>query len=155
MHCAEKIIPTLPIFIKPISEAIGLGAAVEYLSHLGMNRIATYEHEIGKYMYKRMKEIPGIRLLGPSDQRTSIVAFVVDGVHPSDLSTFLDMEGIAIRAGHHCCQPLHRALGISHSARASLYFYNTREEVDLFIEKLEETLQFFKSADTNIDEGFF
>lgn len=120
-----------------------------------MNRIATYEHELGKYMYQRMKEIPGIRLLGPSDKRSSIVAFVVDGVHPSDLSTFLDMEGIAIRAGHHCCQPLHRELGISHSARASLYFYNTREEVELFIEKLEETLQFFKSADSSTNEGFF
>lgn len=120
-----------------------------------MDRIAKYEHELGKYMYKRMKEIPGVRILGPSSKRSSIVAFIVDGVHPSDLSTFLDMEGVAIRAGHHCCQPLHRELGISHSARASLYFYNTKEEVDFFIEKLNETLQFFQSADTEIHEGFF
>jgi cysteine desulfurase/selenocysteine lyase len=140
--------------IQAIAEAIGLGAAVEYLSNIGMDRIASYEHELAEYMYKCMKEIPGIRILGPPNNRSAIVAFVADDVHPSDLSTFLDMEGIAIRAGHHCCQPLHRDLGISHSARASLYFYNTREEIDFFIEKLQETLQFFRSVgDTN--KGFF
>jgi len=120
-----------------------------------MDRISAYEHELAEYLYKRMKDIPGIRILGPqNDNRSAIVAFVAEGVHPSDLSTFLDMEGIAIRAGHHCCQPLHRDLGISHSARASLYFYNTKGEIDFFIEKLEDTLDFFRSVgDSN--QGFF
>ena len=142
----------------PIAQAIGLGAAAEYLTNIGMERIAAYEHELAEYLYKRMKEVQGIRLLGPvpPEKRTAMVAFVAEDVHPSDLSTFLDMEGIAIRAGHHCCQPLHREFGISHSARASLYFYNTKEEIDFFVEKLEETLSFFRSVgESGGNEGFF
>merc|ERR1712194_415260 len=77
------------------------------------------------------------------NERTAMVSFVCDGVHPSDLSTFLDMEGVAIRAGHHCCQPLHQVCGISHSARASLYIYNTKADIDSFIEHLENTINFF------------
>lgn len=139
-----------------IAQAIGLGAACNYLMNIGMDRIHEYELEIGQYLYKRMSEVDGITILGPlSDKkgdRTAIVAFVCDNVHPSDLSTFLDMEGVAIRAGHHCCQPLHRELGYSHSARASLYFYNTKEEVDSFIQALEETLQFFTMASGSDDD---
>ncbi len=111
-----------------IAQAIGLGAAMTYLEQIGMDRIAAYEHELAGYLYRRLKDVPGVTILGPaSDERAALCAFVCDDVHPSDLSTFLDMEGVAIRAGHHCCQPLHRALGYSHSARASLYFYNTKE----------------------------
>eukprot|EP00594_Rhizosolenia_setigera_P021137 CAMPEP_0178980004 /NCGR_PEP_ID=MMETSP0789-20121207/26222_1 /TAXON_ID=3005 /ORGANISM="Rhizosolenia setigera, Strain CCMP 1694" /LENGTH=270 /DNA_ID=CAMNT_0020670303 /DNA_START=803 /DNA_END=1616 /DNA_ORIENTATION=+ len=139
-----------------IAQAVGLGAACNYLMDIGMDRIHEYELEIGQYLYKRMSEVDGITILGPlSDKkgdRTAIVAFVCDNVHPSDLSTFLDMEGVAIRAGHHCCQPLHRELGYSHSARASLYFYNTKEEVDSFIQALEETLQFFTMASGSDDD---
>merc|ERR1712176_1227604 len=95
-----------------------------------------------------MQELEGVTVLGPElgDNRAAIVAFVCDNVHPSDLSTFLDMEGVAIRAGHHCCQPLHRALGYSHSARASLYFYNTKQDVDTFVKKLEDTLSFLRDV---------
>jgi len=84
------------------------------------------------------------------------VSFVCANVHPSDLSTFLDMEGVAIRAGHHCCQPLHRALGYSHSARASLYFYNTKEEIDVFIDVLKDTLAFLGGgiSANGDDDGF-
>ena len=139
-----------------IAQAIGLGAAIEYLNKIGMDRIEKYEHELGAYLHRRMDEVPGVTVLGPSaevEDRAALLSFVCDQVHPSDLSTFLDMEGVAIRAGHHCCQPLHRALGYSHSARASLYFYNTKEDVDVFVEKLEETLNFFGSIGENAGDG--
>lgn len=112
-----------------IAQAIGLGSAVSYLNKIGLDRIEAYEHELADYMYKRLSETDGVTVLGPpaGAPRAALCAFVCQQVHPSDLSTFLDMEGVAIRAGHHCCQPLHHALGYSHSARASLYFYNTKE----------------------------
>ncbi|KAL7485436.1 hypothetical protein ACHAW6_011027 [Cyclotella cf. meneghiniana] len=146
----------------PIAQAVGLGSAVDYLSAIGMERIHDYELELGRYLHRRLGQVPGVTVLGPpvGVDRAALCAFVCDGVHPSDLSTFLDGEGVAIRAGHHCCQPLHRALGYSHSARASLYFYNTKEDVDHFIKALEETLNFFRSlergqkAKETEDDGF-
>ena len=141
-----------------IAQAIGLGAAIDYLESIGgMERVHQYESELGDYLLRRMKEVKGITILGPDVgvERAAIVAFVCDNVHPSDLSTFLDMEGVAVRAGHHCCQPLHRALGYSHSARASLYFYNTKEEVDEFISILEETLTFLGNVgEPGLDDDF-
>lgn len=112
-----------------IAQAVGLGAAIKYLQAIGMENISAYEHELADYMHRRMKEVEGVNVLGPpvGEERAALCAFWVDNVHPSDLSTFLDMEGVAIRAGHHCCQPLHQAKDISHSARASLYFYNTKQ----------------------------
>lgn len=138
----------------PIAQAVGLGAAIDYLNGLGMERIHEYELELGRYLHKRLEEIEGVTVLGPpvGVDRAALCAFVCEGVHPSDLSTFLDGEGVAIRAGHHCCQPLHRALGYSHSARASLYFYNTKEDVDEFVGALEETLKFFRSLDGDKEE---
>jgi cysteine desulfurase/selenocysteine lyase len=114
-----------------IAQAIGMGAAVTYLQNIGMDRIEAYEHELADYLYRRLSDIDGVTTLGPpaGTPRAALCAFVCDNVHASDLSTFLDIEGVAIRAGHHCCQPLHQALGYSHSARASLYFYNTKEYV--------------------------
>jgi cysteine desulfurase / selenocysteine lyase len=113
----------------PIAQAIGLGAAIDYLNTIGMDQINAYEHELGEYLYSRLSIIPGITILGPTNpkRRAALCAFSHDTVHPSDLSTFLDIEGVAVRSGHHCCQPLHKSLGISHSTRASLYFYNTKE----------------------------
>jgi cysteine desulfurase/selenocysteine lyase len=113
----------------PIAQAVGLSAAIKYLEEIGMDKVEAYEHELADYLHKRLDEVAGVRVLGPplGVERVALCAFVVDGVHPSDLSTFLDMEGVAVRAGHHCCQPLHQALGVSHSARASLYIYNTKE----------------------------
>lgn len=125
-----------------------------------MDKIQAYERELADYRHKRMLEVPGVNVLGPSVgvDRAAICAFWVANVHPSDLSTFLDLEGVAIRAGHHCCQPLHQARGISHSARASLYFYNTKKDVDYFIEKLESTIKFFTSLEStsssNGDDDF-
>ena len=111
-----------------IAQAIGLGVAVDYLEGIGMDKIEAYEHDLAEYLYNRLSSVPGVTIFGPDDptKRAALCAFCHDSVHPSDLSSFLDMDGVAIRAGHHCCQPLHTELGFSHSARASLYFYNTR-----------------------------
>ncbi|MEM9907375.1 MAG: SufS family cysteine desulfurase [Cyanobacteria bacterium P01_D01_bin.44] len=131
-----------------IAEVIALGAAVDYLTHLGMDRIADYEHGLTQYLYERLSQIPQVKLYGPKPEadgsgRAAIATFTVEGLHPQDLSTFLDQAGVAIRSGHHCTQPLHRSLGIDATARASLYFYNTREEIDSFVAALKETIEFF------------
>ena len=130
-----------------IAQAIGLGAAIDYLNKVGMDRIEAYEMELGQYLYDSLSKVPGLTILGPSTNRVGLAAFYHESIHPSDLSTFLDMDGVAIRAGHHCCQPLHKELGFSHSARASLAFYNTKEDVDKLIESLESTIKFFGSID--------
>ncbi len=131
-----------------IAEAIGLGAAVDYLTNLGMDKIHAYEEELTAYLFHKLKEIPELRLYGPQPNadgsgRTALAAFTAGEVHPHDLSTILDQAGIAIRAGHHCTQPLHRHLKAQSTARVSLYFYNTREEIDLFIASLKEAIEFF------------
>jgi len=138
-----------------IAQAVGLGAAIKYLEGIGMDKVEKYEHELAEYLHKRMSEVEGVSTLGPpvGVERAAICAFTVDGIHPSDLSTFLDMEGVAVRAGHHCCQPLHQTLGISHSARASLYIYNTKEDIDQFIEKLKSTIGFFANLSSNEETG--
>jgi cysteine desulfurase/selenocysteine lyase len=139
----------------PIAQAVGLASAIRYLETVGMDKVEAYEHEIASYMYKRLSQVEGVTVLGPPEgvERAALCAFYVDGVHPSDLSTFLDIEGVALRAGHHCCQPLHQAKGISHSARASLYLYNNKGDVDCFIENLEKTITFFKGLENEIDDA--
>ena len=131
-----------------ICEAIGLGAACDYLSDIGMAQLERFEHEMGTYMYHELvKHIEGIQIYGPSPDhgpRAALAAFNVEGLHATDLSMILDQYGIAIRSGHHCTQPLHHHLGINASARASLYIYNTKEEIDEFVQKLKETIDFFR-----------
>jgi cysteine desulfurase/selenocysteine lyase len=132
-----------------IAEAIALGAAVDYLSGLGMERIARYEHELTAYLYQQIQVIPDLTLYGPPPRqdgsgRAALVTFTLGQVHPQDLATLLDQSGIAIRSGHHCTQPLHRRLGVDSTARASLYFYNNRSEIDRFILALQETVEFFR-----------
>ncbi|MEN9204898.1 MAG: aminotransferase class V-fold PLP-dependent enzyme, partial [Thermostichales cyanobacterium DRC_bins_46] len=127
-----------------IAQAVGLGAAVDYLNQLGMDRIHAYEQELVQQLYQGMLELPGVKVYGPA-QRSGLVSFSVEGVHPHDLSTLFDQEGIAIRAGHHCTQPLHRHLGVQSSARASVYFYNTPAEIQRFLETLAAAVQFFQS----------
>eukprot|EP00934_Nitzschia_sp_Nitz4_P005631 Nitzschia sp. Nitz4//scaffold8_size234185//87610//93238//NITZ4_001254-RA/size234185-processed-gene-0.154-mRNA-1//-1//CDS//3329559797//5621//frame0 len=119
-----------------IAEAVGLKAAIDYLQGIGMDNIEAYEGALVKYLHEQLEAIEGVHVLGPpvGVERAALCSFSVEGVHPSDLSTFLDLEGVAIRAGHHCCQPLHQAVGISHSTRASLYFYNTKDDIDYFID---------------------
>lgn len=133
-----------------IGEAIGLGAAIDYLSGIGMQAIHEYEVELGTYLYERLLSVPNIRIYGPAPskevKRASLCSFNVENLHPTDLATFLDQQhGVAIRSGHHCAQPLHRYLGVNASARASLYFYNTKEDVDNFIHALHDTVNFFNS----------
>lgn len=130
-----------------ICEAITLGAAVDYLSGIGLDRIADYEHGLTKYLYERLNQMP-VKLYGPKPKadgtgRACLATFTVEGLHAQDLSTFLDQSGIAIRSGHHCTQPLHTLLGVNSTARASLYFYNTQAEIDAFIQALQETIDFF------------
>ena len=127
-----------------IAEAIGLGAAVDYLQHVGMEWIRAHEREITRYAYERMAEVEGLRILGPApEQRGGLVAFTLEGVHPHDVSAILDRSGVAVRAGHHCAQPLHDRLGIHASARASFYLYNTIEEVDVLVEALHQAQEVF------------
>lgn len=131
-----------------IGETIALGAAVDYLSNIGMDKIYTYEAELTGYLFEQLEQIPQIRIYGPKPRvaglgRAALAAFTAGEIHANDISTLLDQEGIAIRSGHHCTQPLHRHLGIAATARASLSFYNTREEIDVFVKALKETLDFF------------
>lgn len=131
-----------------IAEAIVLGAAVDYLSKVGMDRIAAYEHQLTAYLYEQISQVPKLTLYGPKPNadgsgRAAIATFTVEGVHAQDLSTLLDQSGIAIRSGHHCTQPLHTLLGVTSTARASLYFYNTPADIDAFIKALKETIDFF------------
>jgi cysteine desulfurase/selenocysteine lyase len=127
-----------------IAEAIGLGAAVDYLQHVGMDWIHGHEREITRYAYERMAEVEGLRILGPKpEQRGGLIAFTLEGIHPHDISAILDRSGVAVRAGHHCAQPLHDRLGIHASARASFYLYNTHEEVDVLVEALHRAQEVF------------
>jgi hypothetical protein len=134
-----------------IGEAIALGAAVDYLSGIGMDKIADAEHELTAYLYEQMQAIPEVKLYGPCPKadgsgRAALATFTVEGVHAQDLSTLLDQSGVAIRSGHHCTQPLHREfLGVDSTARASLYFYNTKAEIDVFIAALKDTIDFLRN----------
>jgi len=131
-----------------IGEAIALGAACDYLSSLGMENVHQYELQLGQYLYEQLQEVEGVTIYGPPPSadggRASLCSFTAEGVHATDISTILDHSGVAVRSGHHCTQVLHRELGLNATARASLYIYNTKEEVDVFVEKLKETLDFFK-----------
>lgn len=134
-----------------IGEAIALGAAIDYLSNIGMDKIHAYEEELTTYLFNRLESIPNLRIYGnksktSSKSRAALASFNVDNIHGSDLATILDQEGIAIRSGHHCTQPLHQLFNASGSARVSLYFYNTLEEIDTFIVALKETIDFFNQV---------
>ncbi|NEO41565.1 MAG: SufS family cysteine desulfurase [Moorea sp. SIOASIH] len=134
-----------------IAQAIALGAAVDYLTELGMDNIHSYEEELTAYLFKQLQEIPDLIMYGPQATidgkgRAALATFNIKGLDASDVSTLLDQDGVAIRSGNHCTQPLHHRLGVTGTARASLYFYNTFEEIDRFIVALKETIEFFRSA---------
>ncbi|KAF8720119.1 hypothetical protein HU200_024901 [Digitaria exilis] len=132
-----------------IGEAIGLGAAIDYLLCIGMDQIHQYERELATYLYENLQSVPNVRIYGPTpsqtDHRAPLCSFNVDNVHPKDIADIINLQHshtVAIRPGNHCAQILHRTLGIDASARASLYFYNTKEEVDVFIHALKDTIDF-------------
>jgi cysteine desulfurase/selenocysteine lyase len=115
----------------PMAEAVGLGAAIDYLEAVGLDAIEQHEHELVAYALEKLAEIPGITTWGPpADKRAGIVSFDVEGVHPHDVAQILDLDGVAIRAGHHCCQPLMTRLGVVATNRASFYLYTVPEEID-------------------------
>ncbi len=127
-----------------IAEAVGLGAAAEYLMDLGMDNVASHSAYLTNYAYNQLVEIEGVHILGPGpDERMGLVSFDVDEVHPHDLAAILDLDGVAIRAGHHCAQPLHRSLDLIASARASFYLYNTESEIDRLAAGIERARRIF------------
>ncbi len=127
-----------------IAEAVGFGAAVDYLSAIGMEKIAAHEHDITEYALDRLVEIPGVKLFGPTaDKKGGVASFTLEGVHPHDVAQILDRDGIAVRAGHHCAQPLHEKFGIPATSRASFYLYTTKEEVDLLVNGIYKVKEMF------------
>jgi len=126
-----------------ISGPIGLRAAIEYLNRLGMDNIAKYEHELLTYATQEVSAVPGVRLIGTAKEKAGVLSFVMDGVHPHDIGTILDQEGIAIRTGHHCAQPVMTRFGIDATARASFGLYNTTEEIDALVRALEKVREVF------------
>ena len=113
-----------------IAATIGLGAAIDYLTQVGLENVAAYEHELLGYGTEALRQIPGVRLIGTAREKASVLSFLIDEIHPHDAGTVLDYEGIAVRTGHHCAQPVMRRFGVPATTRASLAFYNTREELD-------------------------
>jgi cysteine desulfurase/selenocysteine lyase len=126
-----------------IAGAIGLGAALEYIQGVGLDRMAAHEHELLVYATELLTQIPGLRVIGTAPGKAAVLSFMVDGVHPHDIGTFLDADGIAIRAGHHCAEPLMKSLGLPGTARASFALYNTREEVDRLAQSIRKIVKFF------------
>lgn len=126
-----------------IAGVIGLGVAVDYLTHIGMDAIAAWEQELLDYATAQLVEIPQVRLIGTAPGKASVLSFVIEGAHPHDVGSILDQEGIAIRAGHHCAQPVMERYGIPATARASLAFYNTKQDVDVLIRGIHRVLEFF------------
>jgi cysteine desulfurase/selenocysteine lyase len=126
-----------------IAGAIGLAAAIDYLEAIGRSAIAEHDAQLTTYATERFAELPGMRVLGPAGERGAILGFVMDAVHPHDLTTFADQRGLALRGGHHCNQPLMRRFGLPGTTRASFYFYNTREEIDRMIDILRDAARFF------------
>ena len=128
----------------PIAAAIGLGAALDYLTNLGLDRIAAQEHDLLVYATERLERIPGLRILGKARDKASVISFVVEGIHPHDMGSLLDGEGVVIRAGHHCAQPLMARYNVPATTRASFAYFNTREEVDILVSAVEKAIELFK-----------
>ena len=126
-----------------IAGTIGLGAAIDYLNGIGMEGIAAYEEELLDYGTEALREIQGLRIVGEANHKASVLSFVLDGIHPHDIGTILDQEGIAVRTGHHCAQPVMDRFGVASTARASLAFYNTREDIDRLVQGIATVREVF------------
>ena len=126
-----------------IAGAIGLGAAIEYVSKIGIENIKEYETSLLEYATKQVSEIPGLRIIGSAKEKTSVLSFVLENIHPHDIGTFLDFEGVAIRTGHHCTQPVMQRFKIPATSRASFAMYNTKEEIDVLVNGLRKIIEVF------------
>jgi cysteine desulfurase/selenocysteine lyase len=126
-----------------IASQIGLGAAVDYLNIIGREKAAAYEHELLVYATERISAIEGVRIIGTAREKLGVLSFVLDDIHPHDIGTVLDQEGIAIRAGHHCAQPVMQRFNVPATARASFAFYNTKEEIDTLAKAIEQVIEVF------------
>src|SRR5712691_2547820 len=126
-----------------VAGAIGLGAAIDYVTALGIENLAAHEHDLLAYATEKVSALPGIRVIGTAKEKAAVLSFVLDGVHPHDVGTILDQEGIAIRTGHHCAQPVMQRFDVPATARASFALYNTREEVDVLVEGLQRVQEVF------------
>jgi cysteine desulfurase/selenocysteine lyase len=126
-----------------IAGAVGLGAALDYVGAIGLDAIAAYEHELLTYATERVAAVPNVRLIGTAKQKASVLSFVIEGIHPHDIGTVLDRDGVAIRAGHHCAEPLMQRFGIPATARASVAFYNTRADIDALVAGIHKVLEVF------------
>ncbi len=126
-----------------IASQIGLGAAIDYLNSIDREQAAVYEHELLRYATERISAIEGVRIIGTARDKASVLSFVIDDIHPHDIGTILDQEGIAVRAGHHCAQPVMQRFNIPATARASFAFYNTKEEVDILASTIEKVIEIF------------
>ena len=126
-----------------IEGVIGLGVAIDYLTGIGLEKIAAYEQELLDYATETIGAIPGVTLIGTAREKASVLSFIVDGIHPHDIGTILDQEGIAIRAGHHCAQPVMTRFGVPATARASFAFYNTKQEIDVLADGIQKTIEVF------------
>jgi cysteine desulfurase/selenocysteine lyase len=127
-----------------IAGAIGLGAAIDYVTTIGLDRVAAWEHELLVYGTEALERVPGLRLIGTARRKAAVLSFVLEGVHPHDIATILDGQGIAIRAGHHCAQPIMERFGLTATSRASLAFYNTYREIDALVEGLGKVREIFE-----------
>jgi cysteine desulfurase/selenocysteine lyase len=132
----------------PIVQAVGLGAAVDYLAGVGMEAVAAHEKAITSYALEGLQTVSGLQILGPAEmvERGGAISFELEGIHPHDVSQVLDSLGVAVRAGHHCARPAHARFGVQASTRASFYLYTTPAEIDSMVDALEQTKRFFKVA---------
>ena len=127
-----------------IAESVGFGAAVDYLVGVGMDLVASHEHEMTEYALERLEEVPGVKLFGPTaDKKGGVASFTLEGVHPHDVAQILDSVGVAVRAGHHCAQPLHEKFNIHATTRASFYLYTTKDEIDQLVEGIYKVKEYF------------
>jgi cysteine desulfurase/selenocysteine lyase len=126
-----------------IAGTIGLGAAIDYINETGLDHIAAYEHDLLAYGTAQLERIPGLRIIGTAREKASVLSFVLEGVHPHDVGTILDREGVAVRTGHHCAQPVLEWFGVPATTRASIAFYNTREDIDALVTGIYKVKEIF------------
>jgi len=128
----------------PIAQAIGLGAAIDYVTRLGLERIGAHEHELLAYATERLQALPGLRIIGTAANKASVLSFVLDGIHPHDIGSILDHDGVVVRAGHHCAQPVMTRFNIPATTRASFSYFNTTDDIDALVAGILKVQEIFQ-----------